>query len=337
MDLRTCLNTAAALLIMATFTGDCVFAWQHPFHERVARISQSTLPPGNYMIDWSGVFKGTTDPDFRREDCPWLNPSHKKDHWRIQASSDAAMNTDDRYLAGRRLGRAFHYLQDQTEASQNTKDRFSQVFSRPEAKSFADFRSVADLVLASIEKQSGGITSGQLSFSKYWRDGTREYSKCNDWPEIYSAVDNLKSGFDREMNKAMNAAPDRGPAIEVFHWYFASLVALQNQIIRLYAEDLKVDWRERILNGTPFKVVFKPSTPNMGTLKGGQTYTVYYRNGGFTCSGYNIAAGTNVAVTYSNANPAQDRISLWGRVFTYNKNNGEVFDPQYGLVGQLSQ
>jgi hypothetical protein len=52
-------------------------------------------------------------------------------------------------------------------------------------------------------------------------------------------VDNLRNGFDYEMNKAMNAAPDGGPAIEVFHWYFASLVALQNQIIRLYATDLK--------------------------------------------------------------------------------------------------
>jgi hypothetical protein len=195
------------------------------------------------MINWDGVFMGTKEPDFRREDCPWINTSHKKDHWRIQASSDAAVKTlrdhSDPTLAGRRLGRAFHYLQDQTEASQNTKDRFSQVFSRPEAKSFADFRSVADLVLASIEKQSGGITSGQLSFSKYWRDSTREYSQCNDWPKINSALNNLKRDFDRNMNNAMNAAPSREPAIEVFHWYLASLVALQNQIVRLYAKDLK--------------------------------------------------------------------------------------------------
>jgi hypothetical protein len=337
MNLKSCITAVVSLLIMATCTVDSVYAWQHPFHERVARISQSTLPPGEYMIDWNGVLKGTTDPDFRREDCPWLNPSHKTDHWRIKASSDAAMKTEDRYLAGRRLGRAFHYLQDQTEASQKTKDRFAQVYSRPQDKRFADFRRVADFVLASIEKQSGGMASGPLSFSKYWRDRTQEYSKYNDWPKIYSAVDNLRIGFDYEMNNAMNAAPDDRSVIEVFHWYFASLVALQNQIIRLYAEDFKVDWREKILNGTPFKVVFKPNTPNMGTLKGGQTYTVYYRNGGFTCSGYNIGLGTNGTFTYTNANPAQDRISLWGRVFTYNKNNGEVFDVKYGLVGHLSQ
>ena len=236
MDLRSCITAIVSLSIMAACTVDSACAWQHPFHERAARLSQATLP-GDYMINWNGVFMGTKEPDFRREDCPWINPSHKSDHWRIKASSDAAVKTlrdhVDPTLAGRRLGRAFHYLQDQTEASQRTRDRFSQVFPR------AQFRDAADLVLASIEKQSGGITSGSLSFSKYWRDRTREYSSYYDWSQIYSAVDNLRGGFDSEMNKAMNAAPDTGPAIEVFHWYFASLVALQNQIVRLYAKDLK--------------------------------------------------------------------------------------------------
>jgi hypothetical protein len=269
MHLRSYI-TAIVLFFMATCTVNSVCAWQHPFHERVARISQSTLP-GYYMIDWNGVFLGTKEPDFRREDCPWINQSHKKDHWRIKASSDAAVQTlrnhTDPALAGRRLGRAFHYLQDQTEASQKTKDRFSQVFSRPQAKSFADFRSVADLVLASIEKQSGGIASGPLSFSKYWRDRTQEYGKCIDWPKIYNAVDNLKSGFDLKMNNAMNAAPDIGPAIEVFHWYFASLVALQNQIVRLYAADLRdtktyLDQFGQMPLGKPY--IPKPEGPTCG-------------------------------------------------------------------------
>lgn len=333
MNLRNCITTVAVLLIMAIFTVDSVYAWDHPFHERVARISQSTLPPGDYMIDWNGVLKGTTDPDFRRDNCPWLNRSHKEDIERIRASSDAAMKTDDRYLAGRRLGRAFHYLQDQTEASKETKDRFSRVFPGKQ------FRATADDLLRYIEDHSRGMATGPLSFSDYWRQQTLEYSRCNNWPKIYTAVNELEKWFNSSMNRAMDLkTPDERwrQAGNIFQGYFASLVALQNQIIRLYAEDLKGGWREKILSGTPFKVVFKPNTPNMGTLKAGQTYTVYYRNGGFTCSGYNIAAGTNVTVTYSNANPAQDRISLWGRVFTYNKDNGEVFDPQYGLVGHLS-
>lgn len=236
MNLKSCITLVVSLLITATSTVDSVSAWQHPFHERAARISQSTLPV-KYIINWNGVFMGTKDPDFRREDCPWINQSHKKDHWRIKASSDAAVKTlrnhVDPTLAGRRLGRAFHYLQDQTEVHPKTRDRFSQVFPR------SQFRDTADLVLASIEHHSHGIASGPLSFSKYWRDQTREYSNYHDWSQIYDAVDNLRKGFDRKMNGAMNAAPDRGPAIEVFHWYFASLVALQNQIVRLYAKDLR--------------------------------------------------------------------------------------------------
>jgi hypothetical protein len=71
---------------MATCTVDSVCAWQHPFHERAARISQSTLRD-DYMINWNGVFMGTKDPDRKREDCPWINQSHKRDHWRINPSS----------------------------------------------------------------------------------------------------------------------------------------------------------------------------------------------------------------------------------------------------------
>jgi hypothetical protein len=238
LNLKRCITVVVSLLIMATCTVDSVCAWQHPFHERAARISQSTLRD-DYMINWNGVFMGTKDPDRKREDCPWINQSHKRDHWRIKASTDAAVKTlrnhVDPTLAGRRLGRAFHYLQDQTEAQQKTKDRFSQVFPRSQ---FGQFRDAADLVLASIENHSRGIASGPLSFSKYWKSQTREYSNYHDWSQIYSAVDNLRIEFDRKMNNAMNAAPDRGPAIEVFHWYFASLVALQNQIVQLYVKDL---------------------------------------------------------------------------------------------------
>jgi hypothetical protein len=93
-------------------------------------------------------------------------------------------------------------------------------------------------------------------------------------------------------------------------------------------------WKEDILNGRHFTVVLSPNSPNMGTIRGGETYMCHYHEGGFTCSGYNLAARGNHTATYSNANPTQNRISVWGRVFSYN-NDGEVFDAQHGLVGTL--
>jgi hypothetical protein len=75
-------------------------------------------------------------------------------------------------------------------------------------------------------------------------------------------------------------------------------------------------------------------TDPMGTLKGGETYTVFYQNGAFSCEGFNQALGPNYITSYANANPEQKEISLWGRVYEFDE-KGHVIDPDYGLVGHI--
>lgn len=72
----------------------------------------------------------------------------------------------------------------------------------------------------------------------------------------------------------------------------------------------------------------------MGTLKAGETYHVTFTGGNFATRGFNETRKGEVIATYSNANLDDGKISLWGRVYTFDE-NGHVFDPVYGLVGTL--
>ncbi|MEW5736451.1 MAG: hypothetical protein AB1921_16520 [Thermodesulfobacteriota bacterium] len=110
-----------------------------------------------------------------------------------------------------------------------------------------------------------------------------------------------------------------------------------------------MDWRTYILSGCPFQVIFDSTadkfddsvytgdykTDPMGTLKGGETYTVVYEDGKFSCTGFNQGAGRTGTWTYENADPSRRVISLWGRCYTFDE-QGNVTDPQYGRVGSLS-
>jgi hypothetical protein len=107
-------------------------------------------------------------------------------------------------------------------------------------------------------------------------------------------------------------------------------------------------WIHYIKSGHPFKVVFDKTkgkfddskytgdwhTDPMGTLKGGETYTVVYKKGNFECTGFNQGTGNVGTWTYSNANPSDSLISLWGRVYVF-AGNGDVYDPTYGVVGHM--
>ncbi len=104
------------------------------------------------------------------------------------------------------------------------------------------------------------------------------------------------------------------------------------------------NWKEHILSGKSFKIVLAytnfddPESANgpLGSIKAGNTYSCTYKSSQFTCYGYNQSTHGNGSWTYSNANPDNGEISVWGRVFTFNT-DGEVYDSQYGLVGFLSK
>jgi len=105
-------------------------------------------------------------------------------------------------------------------------------------------------------------------------------------------------------------------------------------------------WKELILSHKKFLVKFDNTSDKfddsrysgandpMGTLKGGETYSVIYTSMGFTCTGFNQGTGSVGTWTYSNANPSEMKISLWGRVYEFTE-SGDVLDIQYGHVGHL--
>jgi hypothetical protein len=109
-----------------------------------------------------------------------------------------------------------------------------------------------------------------------------------------------------------------------------------------------VGWITHIESGKPFRVVFDKTlgkfddtnytgdwqTDPMGALKGGESYDVIYNKRIFSCTGFNQAVGKNGTWFYSNANPSNSHLSLWGRIYSFD-GLGLVYDSQFGLVGHL--
>lgn len=107
-------------------------------------------------------------------------------------------------------------------------------------------------------------------------------------------------------------------------------------------------WVAHVKSGQPFLVRFDMTTNKfndarysgdwrtdpMGTLQGGQEYTVSYRNGEFSCTGFNQARAGVETQTGGGADPDDGLISLWGRTFAID-GLGQVWDPDFGLVGHL--
>lgn len=108
-------------------------------------------------------------------------------------------------------------------------------------------------------------------------------------------------------------------------------------------------WIKHIKSGKSFTVIFDKSaerfddsrytgnwkTDPMGTLKGGESYQVYYRNKKFTCRGYNQGKRQIFSSTNGGINPKDSLISLWGRTYSFD-GKGRVWDQDYGIVGHLS-
>lgn len=107
------------------------------------------------------------------------------------------------------------------------------------------------------------------------------------------------------------------------------------------------DWIAVVQSGRPFKVVFDVAPQKfdddgwigekdpMGTLKGGETYSVIYDAAkGWSVEGFNESTGAPGNWKYTGFSPEDQQMNLWGRVFAFSR-NGEVFDRDYGLVGHL--
>ena len=109
-------------------------------------------------------------------------------------------------------------------------------------------------------------------------------------------------------------------------------------------------WISYIESGYPFIVIFDKTkgkfddshysgnwrTDPLGTLEGGKTYKVIYKNGSFYCTGYNQGYKRVGTWSYSNADVRDSLISLWGHIFVFD-GKGRVYDKKYGLVGHMEK
>ncbi len=103
--------------------------------------------------------------------------------------------------------------------------------------------------------------------------------------------------------------------------------------------------RERIKAGHTVSIVFdlckfndagNPIGDPMGDALAGETYTGRYdkASNSFTFTGFHEGMNGTATLTYTNGNPDQDRVSMWGRNFRFDE-FGYVYDSDFGLVGHL--
>lgn len=127
-------------------------------------------------------------------------------------------------------------------------------------------------------------------------------------------------------------------------WFVSILLCFQS----FFSFAASIDWINYIKSGQPFQAAldqtlnkfddssFIGSTDPMGNLQGGQTYNVTYKNGSFACEGFNEGMNMVGTWSYSNADPEDNLISLWGRPFAFD-GKGRLYDSQFGLVGHLKK
>jgi hypothetical protein len=148
----------------------------------------------------------------------------------------------------------------------------------------------------------------------------RGVTDCGDFRPVVDLIDPVIRG-GRQMGTALIAS-----ANNIRQTYLLQCEAAARQDESGTAST----WMSRIKMGSPFNVVLDATSSNIGTLAAGRTYTVTYRNGAFTCTGFNLGTGGVGTWTYSNVNIDAFTISLWGAAFTFNE-RGEVF-----LLGSLA-
>jgi hypothetical protein len=105
--------------------------------------------------------------------------------------------------------------------------------------------------------------------------------------------------------------------------------------------DLSTNWRDYFLAGPNqrFSVYFDAmegkSDAGWGTLSKGLCLRGYYQyNSVWVVYGRKRNGEANHG-SYSNADPRQNQISIWGHVFTFDSDTGEIYDQSQGLVGHL--
>ena len=112
----------------------------------------------------------------------------------------------------------------------------------------------------------------------------------------------------------------------------------------------KASWAEIIGSGKPFRVVFDVAPQKfddsgwlgdkdpMGTLKGGEAYTVQFSPSTreWKVTGFNEGTGGFGTWTYQGSSPDNCQLNLWGRVYLFTP-EGRVIDQDYGWVGHLQE
>jgi len=169
----------------------------------------------------------------------------------------------------------------------------------------------------------------------------------------FNAITAKAESILRKINKAIDVCGDvaEGAIDAAFLAELEAIRADQAELEQLIAE-LKSEsdqrWPVIIKSGKPFKVVFDASpsvfddsawtgdwrTDQMGTIRGGETYTLTYRPGSWAATGYNEGARQVGTWTYMYGDPDAYQIDIWGRVYKFDS-DGRVYDPDYGFVGHL--
>ncbi|MBN1585208.1 hypothetical protein JW899_02455 [Candidatus Uhrbacteria bacterium] len=147
--------------------------------------------------------------------------------------------------------------------------------------------------------------------------------------------------------------PGNKPADESF---LAKLETIRSEVEELkgMVAELKAEgesrWPELIRSGKRFLAVFDVShrqfddsawtgdwrTDPMGTIRGGETYTLKYSKDGWSATGINEGTGKVGTWTYRYGDPDAYQLDIWGRIYEFDA-EGNVYDPDFGLVGHLSE
>lgn len=212
---------ALTSLLISTATQS--FAWQHPVHNLAATISYNTLTEGcRQHFNFNDLVYGSTESDLYR--YLLINPSHKKDHWRIKSSFEAALKVadTDRALASRRIARSFHYILDQAEPDVSVRKRLYKITG-------LNFREIGYKVLNRDHNERNFMLELNRKKVRYSRYG---------WNEILYEVGIIKRNAEKGIEDALRTSRNHQIAYRVLRKslseYFIATIALQSRLMHDY-------------------------------------------------------------------------------------------------------
>jgi hypothetical protein len=217
---KTCFVILSLILIAVSNTS---FAWQHPVHRLAAESSFDSLTiKCRQKFNLNDLTYGSTESDLYRHLL--INPSHKHDHWRIEKSYIAALEVahTDPSLADRRIARAFHYIQDQSEPLDTLRKNLYDKWEM-------DSRNIGYAVLLRDRNRIqfvAELSRNKIKYSSY------------DWSEIRHEVTLINNRFSDVIKDVLRTARGRHEAYvkvrKALVDYFASTLALQNHLMHRY-------------------------------------------------------------------------------------------------------